>query len=382
MSNRSHRLLRKRQNGDLPLSGSIVVGNPSPTASSLAQNTAAVDNPSVAQSGVPLVGSTPVASSPTAAAQSSTASSASLSATSSSNQIPISTVIGACIAAFIALSRNVTNNVSRRHSHREHWQRVNDGEDHWEGQQQQMKQRPPSGPMEKLGAMFTRTPSTTSAEKSSDGHNRESIGTMQHFTKSRNRMPARLFMGLSWDGETVGGDSFLSIHSRLPGTMSPTMMATAKSTPPAIASDLHRWESAEVMHVDGTSEFSEVGELRNPFADSASSVTSTTRGHNPFFNAQDKLPRRTLLSDTSHDPFADSHSESVLDGDGVDKARALQSLVAALGVPQEDVQERLRVASMQTSQYSRASMYTTGDDGEDYLSATAFPDPPTQTPWH
>ncbi|KAF9223854.1 hypothetical protein BS17DRAFT_122884 [Gyrodon lividus] len=443
MSHYNHRSLRKRQSGVLPLSGSIVVGDPTPTASSLAQNTAVVANSDVTPSGVPLLGPSPIGGSPTTAAQSSTPSASSPS-NSSSNQIPLGTVVGACIAAFIALilaillaiycskrqkqsrghgsphshSRNTANNSSRRRSHLEPWKRMDDDEDRWEGEQQQMKQRPPSGPMEKLGAMFHRTPSTNSAEKSSSGHTRDSVGTMQHFSKYHpglaaemasqaaiqdadeqvmKPLPSRQFKGraveegpaASWDGETVAGESFLSLRSRLSGTMSPSMMVTPKSTPPATASDAHRWESAEVLHVDeSVPESLEVGELRNPFADSASSLRDSIRGNNPFFNAQDKLFKRPLPPDTNGDPFADpsavvatdSCTDPALSESNAGNTRALQSLIAALGVPQEDVRERLRIASMQSSKYSRASTYTTGDEGEYFISATAFPDPPTQIP--
>ncbi|KIJ12833.1 hypothetical protein PAXINDRAFT_171007 [Paxillus involutus ATCC 200175] len=424
MSHSNHRLLRKRSE-PLPVSGSVVVGDPTPTASLLAQNTA-VPDPNASPSGVPL---TPIGGSPTTAAQTSTPS-ASSPANSSNNQISLGAVLGACIAAFIAFilaillaiycskrqkqshgrssprsqSRNALNNSSRRRSHLEPWKRMSDNEDRWEGEQQ-VNQRPPSGPMEKLGAMFHRTPSTTSGEKSSEGHNRESIGTMQHFTKYHPGLasemamqaaiqdadqqltkppPTRQFTGraavgpsVSLDGETVTGDSYLSLLS---GTMTPTMMATAKSTPPATASDPHRWESAEVLHLDGIG--SEVGELRNPFADSASSV----RGHNPFFNAQRKSLRRSTLPSNHDNPFADPPAavtadpctDSVFSESSAGNARALQCLIALLGVPQADVQERLRIASMQSSRYSYASRYTSGDEGEDFVSATAFPDPPAQ----
>ncbi|KIK93266.1 hypothetical protein PAXRUDRAFT_524494 [Paxillus rubicundulus Ve08.2h10] len=430
MSHFNHRLLRQQQRGILPVSGSVVVGDPTPTASSLAQNTAAPD-PDAPPSGVPLL-PTPTDGSATTAAQSSTPS-ASSPANSSNNQISLGAVLGACVAAFITLilavllaiycskrqkqsrgrssprsqSRNAINSSSRRRSHLEPWKRMSDNEDCWEGEQQ-VKQRPSSGPMEKLGAMFHRTLSTTSAEKSSEGHNRESIGTMQHFTKYHpglasemamqaaikdadqqltKPLPTRQFMGrgavgsaVSLDGETVTEDSYLS---RLSGTMSPTMMATAKSTPPATASDPHRWQSAEVLHLDeNVSEYSEVQELRNPFADSASSV----RGHNPFFNAQHKPLRRPTLSSNHDNPFADPSAtadpctNSVFSESSAGNARALQSLIALLGVPQEDVHERLRIASMQSSRYSYASRYTTGDEGEDFISATIFPDPPARIP--
>ena len=50
--------------------------------------------------------------------------------------------------------------------------------------------------------------------------------------------------GLSWDRQTVGDDSFLSLRSvRIEsGTMSPTL-SVAKITPVAQSSQLHHWES-------------------------------------------------------------------------------------------------------------------------------------------
>ncbi|KAH7884533.1 hypothetical protein F5I97DRAFT_1467843 [Phlebopus sp. FC_14] len=435
MSYHNRRLLRKRQNAPLPVYGSVVVGDPTPTASALAANTAAVSG-SDTQSGIPLLVSTTADSSPTTASASPTSSSV---PSSSGSQIPLGTVIGACVGAFIALvlaillaiycskrqkparrpglshSRNAANNSSRRRSHLEPWGRLNDDEDRWEGQQQ-MKQRPPSGPMEKLGAMFHRTPSTNSAEKSSDGHgNRESIGTMQHFAKYHPGLAAEMasqaaiadadaqitkppatrpFMGrmeiepaISWDGETVRGDSFLSLHERLSGKMSPTVMA-AKSTPPATASYGHRWESAEVVHVDETgSEIStDVQELRNPFADGAGSVKSSVRS-NPFFNARDKPQKRTLLPDSNNNSFSDSfgaaipRQKSATNEASPNNSRAMQSLIAALEVSPEQVQDRLRVASMQSSYYSHDSAYVTGDEGEEVVSVTAFPYPPTEVPY-
>lgn len=283
--------------------------------------------------------------------------------------------------------------------------------------------------MEKLGAMFHRTPSTNSAEKSFDGHgNRESIGTMQHFAKYHPGLaeemaskpvdagyivvtkppPVKQFAGrtqangvpaVSWDGDTIGGDSFHTTRSRLSGTMSPTM-TMAKFTPPATVSGSHRWESAEVGHIDVcVSETSEAGDSRNPFADAASVKSGISRRvTNPFFNAQEKPQKRTLLANTTPEsnPFANTTSESNPFADSnapiprpflevqarsnsdtsSNNSHAMQSLLAALDMPVEDVRERLRVASMQSSYYSRASTI----DDVDAVSVTAFPYPPTQVP--
>jgi hypothetical protein len=412
MSLHSHKVLRKRS-GYIPFSGSVVVSDPTPTASSLAQNTAVVTNPNSTPAGIPIVSSSVSDNASTAAASSTPTTTASSSA-SSGNQISLGTVIGACVAALIALilavllafycsrrqknctayskSRNVANNVSRRRSHLEPWKRMDDGRDRWEGQEQPMRQRSPSAP---LGAMFQRTTSTLSGEKSSEGHNRESVGTMQHFVqyhpglaaemasqgtitgvegKVAKPPPALHLAGrgldmappISWDGETVGGESFMSLPSGLSNPTSPAMMATAKSTPPAMTSSLHRWESAEVVHVSQIgSDFSEYGELQNPFADSASSTKSSLKVQNPFFNARNQPVRRTLLPDTHKNPFADANAPRDSSSD------AIQSLIAALQVP---TKHNDRIVSVQSSVYSRM----TGDDGDSAISVTAFPYPPTQ----
>ena len=208
-------------------------------------------------------------------------------------------------------------------------------------------QRPPSGPMEKLGAMFHRTPSTNSGEKSCDAHgNRESIGTMQRFAQYHPGLaeemasksadagiikppPVQRFQGcaqtdsmptISWESETLRGDSYFSIHSDITPTA-----AVAKSTPPATVSGSHCWESAEVGHIDvDGSEISEAVDLHSHFGDSAASIRSglSLRVTNPFFNAQEKPQKRTPLVNTTpanafadsnavvSGPFLDAHSET------------------------------------------------------------------------
>lgn len=417
------------------LSGSVIATNTSPTATALVQNTTPAPD-SGSSAGIQLASSTP-STSPTS---SSAASAVTTSPSSSSgNNISLGTVIGACVGAFILLvlvislaiycsrrqklqrrrnaspasqSRNAANNMSRRRSHSQPWNRLNDDK---EGQQYRLP-RPLSGPMEKLGAMFNRTPSTTSGEKSSDDHgNRESIGTMQHFAKYHPGLaeemasksaelgyvvvtkppPVRRFMGrtqaddvptISWDGDTVGGESFLSMHSHLSGSI----LNVAKFTPPATVSGSHRWESAEVGHIDVCgSEMSEVGESRNPFADAASVKSGISRRvTNPFFNAQEKPQKRTLLANTAPEsnPFADSNTPTprpfleIEPGSNSaaksNNSRAMQCLIAALDMPAE---AGLRVSSMRSSHYSQNSTIMSCDE-VDAVSVTAFPYPPTQVP--
>lgn len=413
MPHHKRKRLHKRD-AYVPASGSVVESDPTPTATFLAQNTVAP--PSLNPTGIPLITSTPFEDTVTTAAQSSTPTASASTSASSGNQISLVTVIGACVGALIAFllavalalhcskrqkkssgylkSRNAANNGSRRRSHLEAWTRIDDG-DQLKGQDQRerpMRQRPPSGP---LGAMFHRTISNTSGEKSLEGHNRESVGTMQHFAKYHPCLAAEMasqgatkgvdgelakpppvlhLMGrgldmtppISWDGETVGGDSLMSLHSGFSNPKSPHM-ATAKSTPLATVSSLHRWESAEVMHVSQVdSDFSEVGLLRNPFADSTSSVKNSPKGQNPFFSARDYPLKRTLLPDTHKNPFVDPNSTR-------DSSSAIRSLIAALEVPHQ-LDGNDRIVSVQSSVYSRG----TGDDCDSAISVTAFPYPPTQ----
>ncbi|KAG2076671.1 hypothetical protein BDR04DRAFT_703745 [Suillus decipiens] len=425
------------------LYGSVIVTNTSPTATALVQNTTPAPD-SDSPTGIQLASLTSSVSLPSSSAA--PAATTSSTSTSSGNNISLGTVIGTCVGAFILLvlvislalycarrqkpqhrgntsptsrSRNAANNLSRRRSHLQPWDRLDDDKE----AQQDRSPRPPSGPMEKLGAMFNRTPSTTSREKSSDSHgNRESIGTMQHFAKYHPGLaeemaskptdlgyvvvtkppPVRQFMGraqadavppVSWDGNTVAGDSFLSMHSCLSGTISPTM-AMAKFTPPATASGSHRWESAEVGHIDVCGpEKSEVGESRNPFADAASVKSGISRRvTNPFFNAQEKPQRRTHLVNTKPEsnPFADintSTPQPFVEVDArlntnietnVNNSRAMECLIAALNMPAEG---SLRLSSIRSSHYSHNSTIMSCDEVDvDAVSVTAFPYPPTQVP--
>jgi hypothetical protein len=114
-------------------------------------------------------------------------------------------------------------------------------------------------------------------------------------------------------------------------------------------------------------------QTRNPFSD----IDLETRKNvnNPFFNAQGLLTKRRAsnpFSDSVKRPFTHTTHDSSTSMSSTD--RAMQSLIAALDVSPEEVEERLRVASM------HPSVKSTGSALEDDASVAEFPLPPTQVP--
>ena len=239
---------------------------------------------------------------------------------------------------------------------------------------------------------------------------------------------ARQNSGVSWDGQTLGDDSFLSMRSvrAESGAMSPTMVM-AKMTPPATASALHRWESAEVLNTDdeiaaAAAAASAAPVSRNPFVDMIEEEPRA-RSNNPFFNARDMSTNRhsrhrsrsnsrtsraqsLVRPDTqpgitpSLNPFLDlqetmptaafvdmpnadaititgtskSSVPSVASSSAFGSERAMASLIAALDLSKEEVEQRLRVVSMQGSTYSAYS-----NDEPDMATVREFPMPPGAT---
>ena len=199
----------------------------------------------------------------------------------------------------------------------------------------------------------------------------------------------------SLDGSASG--TFLSLGSVHieSGKMSPTFTA-AKMTPPATASKLHRWESAEVVDPEAQ----EVEVHGDPFSEDSTPTTyspTETFGdrksfHNPFFNAHPGVHSRrpsTVRKSTmsiSSDPFNKDEevvtmptpkfvSHTVHDSSSstgsVGNEKAMKSLIAALDLPQEVIEERLRIASLNPSEISR---YSTADSTVGY----AMPTPETE----
>ncbi|KIO09284.1 hypothetical protein M404DRAFT_22472 [Pisolithus tinctorius Marx 270] len=155
-------------------------------------------------------------------------------------------------------------------------------------------------------------------------------------------------------------------------------MCKEKEIPAATGSDLHHWQSAEVLHTDP---LEHADSKQNPPADTAA-VPPERMASNPFFIAQEKPTKRTLLPNTTANPFADLHSitappiESTPNPPPTGNGRALQSLIATLETFPAEVEGRLRAISMQSSVYSWGS-YLASEPGEDAVSIAAFPDPLT-----
>ncbi|CAA7267128.1 unnamed protein product [Cyclocybe aegerita] len=97
---------------------------------------------------------------------------------------------------------------------------------------------------------------------------------------------------------------------------------------------------------------------------SVSTNSSTAGAPDPFDDMHGQLPRPPFLTHT-----ATSSTSSMDKGE---RERALQSLIAVLDVPEEEVRDRLRIASMQPSIISQASSL----GGEDVTKE--FPLPPGQ----
>ncbi|PSR78989.1 hypothetical protein PHLCEN_2v7176 [Hermanssonia centrifuga] len=442
------------------------------TTAPLSELILATDSAEVPITSAPPIGTvTSIIVTPSSSTVDSSPASSAGSAAVKNSSIGMSTVVGACVGAFAGLAlvvcifiwwsrhpatktrgsprspisdhRNVRGEEDQERTRSGMWKKLD--EDEWEGMPQPP---PPTRQMsqqevdEKNFSMFKkRSPSTrtTRTTKALEEHGFEMPPV--EFSKYHPHLAEELSLqqperhfgqrqdsGISWDGETVGDNSFLSLRSvRIEsGAMSPTM-AMAKMTPPPM-SHLHRWESAEVITLEDPIDTPEA-EYSNPFADV--DVERRKSGSNPFFNAGDshrpsrgrsrsnshsasRNPSRTragtsrshAISQSSQvDPFADihmtavtesefsshSHNDSIASGDSGNafaSEHAMKSLIAALDLTQDEVEERLRVVSMRpstTSQYS-STLYGASsvkyDEEDDIATMKNFPIPPTSASYH
>ncbi|KAJ6531715.1 hypothetical protein B0H19DRAFT_451872 [Mycena capillaripes] len=475
------RRLHNRQDGvpDAPsaagLTDAVIAQTDAPTANSLVLNTAAATGTNVNQ-GINLsVSPTATLSSqasPTDLSDSTTSSSPSPTASAvsgSSSDIPMTTVIGACLGALagcviiilVGLWLYKRGNKPRRRSpsnaHKgadkeRAWGKLEeDNEDKWEGKDGKYQQKGivSVGPMEKLTMFKKSTPSVRTAYTTApDNQDLPSVAHFDHHPFAQYHpglakelaqddgadLPTpRPFLArvetvapISWDGDTVGRDSFLSLNSN--SAMSPgTDMAIP--TPKLTSSFPHHWESAEVMHFDQNGDAprgrtSVVAESEpepprrkssnNPFFGSRMSTHSThSRSQSrsrtpsisqpnlpdpdpvtmpvpppPAFTREEKGKYRAVTPPsptssmapstiTGHNPFSDPvvpfKAEHASNGS---HDRALQSLIAALGSTATDVEERLRVASMQPSVMSESAYTET--DGDDATLHQSWPVPPSR----
>ncbi|KAI0091328.1 hypothetical protein BDY19DRAFT_991893 [Irpex rosettiformis] len=390
---------------------------------------------------------------------------ASSQAISNSSSLSTGSVVAACVGAFVGLAvlvcifiwwtrhnstkrsggiprspmsenRNARGEVDQQKTRSGLWNKLEDGGSGgvYGGRQEEM---PTEDEDEKNFSMFkkkgrTMSMRTTRTAKALEEHGfdmppitKYHPDLAQELAQPERPFAQRQESGVSWDGETVGDDSFLSLRSvRIEsGTMSPT--GIAKITPPAVA-HIHRWESAEVLTLEEASASAvspSEGAPENPFADV--SVERRKSGSNPFFAAGDvhrSTSRRSRSNSRGHsrnpsktrrspsrsrimsqgsqiDPFADlpgspetarelpsfahpfhAHTDSLLSSGGtpITSEHAMKSLIAALDLTQEEVEERLRVVSMQPTIDSRYSSVLSGMDDD----ISRFPKTPEAPPSH
>ena len=409
----------------------------------------------------------PSSSSSNSSTPSSSPTGSNVSANSSSaakSQLPIGTVIAACVGAFFGAiilisiflwwvkrpskSRARAVNTRARQEQRQDrgrsWNRLGEDEDRWEGgagaggdkveMSQTHKDSDEMGQTqkdadEKNFPMFKKTYSmrTTRTDRALEEHGIDlpPFEFSQYHPNLAEELsleqpdkpfaPRQNSGSSSWDRSSNGDDSFLSLRSvRVDsGTMSPTF--AYKMTPPASNAAVHKWETAEVVTM--SDDASQPGS--NPFAD----VHEERSGSNPFFGAQDmhrtasrrsrsnsrssrhsrntsrtsrtSRPSSRVRPDSETNPFGDGAmpagippfkpqhlpSDSLASsssGSAFATEQAMKNLIAALNLTQEEVQERLRVASMQASTISRYSgISNIRDDESDVATITAFQPPPS-----
>ncbi|KAF8807009.1 hypothetical protein BYT27DRAFT_7167332 [Phlegmacium glaucopus] len=356
--------------------------------------------------------STTPTTSQTSATQSADAASA-----PSSKSISLGAVIGSCVGAFIVVSiliilgiwfyrrysaslkkqakargrvandRNLETDKQRRRSRLEPWNKLEEGKDKWEDTHQ-TKEVNQVVPMEKL-TMFKRGASVRTAytQKSVDE-------TPLTYPQSFAPFDANLVRKLSADDAAVphprpslntkGQTSNLSPSNTLGEPLSPSLNM-AIPTPEATVLQPHKWESAEVVHyaegqsaeaVEPSSQDKDVRSTQNPFFGSQDHVS---RSNTPNAKGKERMHDSMMSSDPfealdtplSKPVFVHQATDSSTSSRGKD--RALQALIAALDLPEDEVRERLRVASMQPSVISPRSLLP-GDE-EDFVRNFRLPPP-------
>lgn len=322
----------------------------------------------------------------------------------SSKSIPLSTVIGSCIGAFVFVSaliffgvwfyrryseslkkqalargRNLQNDKHRRRP----WNKLEDDGDKWEGMDQ-TKEVDQVVPMEKL-TMFKRAASVRTAytQKSIDDH---TLAYPQSFAQFDTNLVQTLSADLTIDPKSQSSHAVNSVKGQTSSNISPSNSLgeplssspnMAIPTPEATLLQSHKWESAEVVQYEGPS-----AEVAEPSAPQVNEVRKSM--HNPFFGSQEYIRSRSDSHADDKSPNAkgrermhDSMTSSLLSSDPFEalvaqlprpvithhqttdssasaesKTRALQTLMGALELSEDEIRERLRVASMQPSEFS------------------------------
>ena len=318
-----------------------------------------------------------------------------------SNSIPVSTVVGSCIGAFIFVSaliifgiwfyRRYSESLKRKASargrglqsdkHRRRWNKLED-EDKWEGMNSnQTKEVDQVVPMEKL-TMFKRAASVRTAytQRSVDDH---TLTYPQSFAP----FDANLLRTLSADPTIDPKSQPPQVANAVNGQISSNMSPSNKMTPSPLSSSLnmaiptpeatvlqsHKWESAEVVQYEGPSV--EVVEpppqdkeirrsMHNPFFGSQEYIRSRSDSHaeekSPNAKGKERMHDSMTSSLLSSDPFeafahlplpVHTHQATDSSASAEGRTRALQTLMGALELSEDEVRERLRVASMQPSEF-------------------------------
>jgi hypothetical protein len=322
------------------------------------------------------------------------------SAVSSGKSISMGVVIGSCIGAFVfvtaliifgvwfyrryseSLRRQALSRSSLKHrlqgdqQRRRRWNKLEDEEDKWEGMNQTQTKEVVDQvvPMEKL-TMFKRAASVRTAytQKSVDDH---PLTYPQSFAP----FDTNLVRTLSADPTIVPqsqSSEANSIKAQNPSALSPSSnsLNVAIPTPQATVLQSHKWESAEVVQYDGQS--AEVVEssaqdkevkrsMHNPFFGSQeySRAKSDSRSDEKSLNVKGKELAHNSMSSSllSLDPFEAlaaqlpkpfvHHQPTDSSTSSQSKTRAMQTLMGALELSEDEVRDRLRVASMQPSEVS------------------------------
>ncbi|KAG7451109.1 uncharacterized protein BT62DRAFT_1000341 [Guyanagaster necrorhizus] len=427
----AHRHIRRQTSDPLPAisasgiaSNGITVDDVTTTATTLAYDSSATTTD--VDSGVSVVFETP---SSTAKAKSTTSSSSqpTVSDAATTKEIPIGTVIGACVGAFagavllivlgiwiykcaipkakskdpaptMSASRNARGEHERSRSRLENWDKlVDDPQSEGKYHMKEVDGGVSVAPMEKL-TMFNKSPSVRTAYT----HTTEEpphfdlephpfspyhSNLAKELASTDVKEPIRPFAGradsaaMSWN--STANESFLSLRSaHMSGSMSPSL-DMAIPTPPLTSSEPHRWESAEVVNFDDQqAKTVDLGE--NPF----NSPTERRRSFgNPFFNAQGssvpvrsktpdvpRIPRSKKGKERAVNPFSDVHASDPVYAhtsttSSIENDLAIHSLIAALEGRDDVSDAHLRAPSLQASLQSSAVSVYSGDES----AANSFP---------
>jgi hypothetical protein len=368
------------------------------SAGSLVLDTAATA--SATGNSVPLAGSSAVVftstvvgtTSPTGAPPN--ASSSTASAVGATGTLSVKTVVASCIAALagavlliiiglalyrryirslknsctLSKGRNAAREAERRRSHIEPWSRMGDEKSGTDSE----------APMDK---MFKKSPSvrTVYTHKSEEHMTLEMPQSFAQYypglaSKSSKAVTVhRPFLGRADSGPTISWDADMvdDVASQQLSTSPADNTASIAIPTPVATRTLHRWQSAEVVNPDAEEKASN----SNPFETEAERRKSS----NPFFKGTDYAHMRSrsnsmaslkskersskaasVASDATFvpkPPFTYQASSSSRE-EALNNSRAIESLIRALDVTEEDIQDRLRVVSMQPSVLTMESMYT------------------------